>query len=196
MFTLYMYVSKLNIMSLKNSITTADYIDFDKATSTANKLLKDSKTELIGRYIIIAINTRLRSGNIFKLTYEQLKGKKLTIIESKTGKKKIIALNDAIRSIIPADASGSPFITQKGGILTIQHLNRLLKEVFAKESKTLNISSHSCRKAFGRRVYENNNESEKALVYLSELFNHSSLTMTQKYLGLRQEELNDIYLNL
>lgn len=191
-----MYVSKLNIMSLKNSITTADYIDFDKATSTANKLLKDSKTELIGRYIIIAINTRLRSGNIFKLTYEQLKGKKLTIIESKTGKKKIIALNDAIRSIIPADASGSPFITQKGGILTIQHLNRLLKEVFAKESKTLNISSHSCRKAFGRRVYENNNESEKALVYLSELFNHSSLTMTQKYLGLRQEELNDIYLNL
>lgn len=193
---LYMYVSKLNIMSLKNSITTADYIYFDKATSTANKLLKDSKTELIGRYIIIAINTRLRSGNIFKLTYEQLKGKKLTIIESKTGKKKIIALNDAIRSIIPADASGSPFITQKGGILTIQHLNRLLKEVFAKESKTLNISSHSCRKAFGRRVYENNNESEKALVYLSELFNHSSLTMTQKYLGLRQEELNDIYLNL
>lgn len=183
-------------MSLKNSITTADYIDFDKATATANKLLKDSKTELIGRYIIIAINTGLRSGDILKLTYEQLKGDKLTIIEHKTGKKKIIALNDAIRSIIPADATGSPFITQKGGILTIQHLNRLLKEVFAKESKTLNISSHSCRKAFGRRVYENNNESEKALVYLSELFNHSSLTMTRKYLGLRQEELNDIYLNL
>lgn len=183
-------------MSLKNSITTADYIDFDKATSTANKLLKDSKTELIGRYIIIAINTGLRSSDILKLTYEQLKGDKLTIIESKTGKKKIIALNDAIRSIIPVDATGSPFITQKGGILTIQHLNRLLKGVFAKESNTLNISSHSCRKAFGRRVYENNNESEKALVYLSELFNHSSLTMTRKYLGLRQEELNDIYLNL
>ena len=47
-------------MSLKNSNTTADYIDYDKATGVANKLLKDTKTELIGRYIIIAINTGLK----------------------------------------------------------------------------------------------------------------------------------------
>lgn len=183
-------------MSIKNSTTTADYIDFDKATGTANKLLKESKTLILGRYIIIAINTGLRSGDILQLTFKDLLGDTLTIVEGKTGKKKVIALNDAIRAIVPADATGDLFLTQKGSTITIQHLNRQLKEVFAKESKTLNISSHSLRKAFGRRVFFNNNESEKALVYLMELFNHSTLTMTRKYLGIRQEELNDIYLNL
>lgn len=183
-------------MSLKNSTTTADYIPYEVATLTASKLLKDSKTELIGRYIIIAINTGLRCSDILTLKYEQLQNDTLQLTEQKTGKKKIIALNDNIRSIIPADAKGSLFVTQKGNTITIQHLNRLLKDVFSKQAKTLNISTHSCRKCFGRRVYENNNESEKALVYLMELFNHSTLTMTKKYLGIRQEELNNIYLNL
>ncbi len=157
-------------MSLKNSITTADYIDFDKASATASKLLKDPKTILIGRYIIIAINTGLRSGDILSLSFEQLQQPTLVICEGKTKKTKTIALNDAIRSIIPTGAVGPLFITQKGGTITIQHLNKRLKDVFAKESKTLNISSHSLRKAFGRRVFQNNNESEKSLVYLSDLF--------------------------
>ena len=64
------------------------------------------------------------------------------------------------------------------------------------ENKTLNISSHTLRKTFGRRVYNNNNESEKALIYLSEMFNHTSLAVTRLYLGIRQEELNEIYMNL
>ena len=58
------------------------------------------------------------------------------------------------------------------------------------------VSSHSLRKSFGRRVWSNDNESERSLIYLSELFNHSSSLTTRIYLGIRQEELNDIYLNL
>lgn len=183
-------------MSLKNSNTTADYIDFDTASATAKKLLKSPKTELIGRYIIIAVNTGLRCGDILALKYEDLYTQALTVTEQKTGKRKIIQINDNIHDIIPAGMTGGLFITQKGTTITIQHLNRLLKEVFAKEAKTLNISSHTFRKSFGRRVFTGNQESEKSLVFLSELFNHSSITMTRKYLGIRQEELNNIYLNL
>lgn len=183
-------------MSLKDTSTTADYIDFDTVQATAKKLIKEVKTASIGNYLIIASNTGLRCSDVLKLTYEQLQDDKITLVEQKTGKKKIIAINEHIRAIIPADATGSPFNTQKGGVISIQHLNRLLKEVFTKQSKTLNISTHTFRKCFGRRVFENNNESEKSLVYLSELFNHSSITMTRKYLGIRQEELNDIYMNL
>jgi site-specific recombinase XerD len=35
--------------------------------------------------------------------------------------------------------------------------------------------------------------SEMALVKLSELFNHSDIKTTRKYLGLRQEELLETY---
>lgn len=50
------------------------------------------------------------------------------------------------------------------------------------------------RKTFGRAVYNNaGDNSEMALVKLSELFNHSDIKTTRKYLGLRQEELLETY---
>ena len=57
-----------------------------------------------------------------------------------------------------------------------------------------NFSCHSLRKTFGRQVYNMNSEnSELALVKLMELFNHSSLAITKRYLGLRQEEILQTY---
>ena len=53
---------------------------------------------------------------------------------------------------------------------------------------------HSLRKTFGRQVYNMNSEnSELALVKLMELFNHSSVAITKRYLGLRQEEILQTY---
>jgi integrase len=150
------------------------------------------------RYIIIAINTGLRNGDILNLTYDKLQKEKYTFREGKTNKIKTIAINGNIRSLIPPKKTGDLFLTQKGTTITIQHLNRELKKIFMEESKELNISSHSLRKSFGRHVYLRNqkNGSETALLYLMDIFNHSSMTMVKKYLGIRQDELNDIYLNL
>ena len=39
----------------------------------------------------------------------------------------------------------------------------------------------------------NNDNSELALVKLMELFNHSSVAITKRYLGLRQEEILETY---
>jgi len=56
------------------------------------------------------------------------------------------------------------------------------------------FSSHSLRKTFGRAVYNNSeNNAEFALVKLSELFNHSDVLTTRKYLGLRNDELMETY---
>jgi hypothetical protein len=45
---------------------------------------------------------------------------------------------------------------------------------------------------FGRRVWSNDDESERSPIYLSELFNHSSISTTRGYLGIRLEELDQI----
>ena len=43
---------------------------------------------------------------------------------------------------------------------------------------------------FGRQVYNMNSEnSELALIKLMELFNHSSVAITKRYLGLRLKEI-------
>jgi len=52
----------------------------------------------------------------------------------------------------------------------------------------------SLHETFDRQVYNMNSEnSELALVKLMELFNHSSVAITKRYLGLRQEEILETY---
>jgi integrase len=183
-------------MSLKGSNTTSDYIPYEKVIVTGQRLLKEKKIPVIGLYLIVSANMGLRAGDILKLRWHQLKDDLLEITEQKTGKRKIIKLNDVIKDALKSFSGKDEeyvFLSQKNTPYSIQSINRILKDIFAKEAKKLNVSSHSIRKAFGRRVYENKGESEHALVFLSELFNHSSPAVTRKYLGIRQTELNDIY---
>ena len=105
-----------------------------------------------------------------------MNGDSIKLNEKKTGKHRTIQINDAIKIAISKFEQDSEyiFLSQKGSIYSRLQINSLLKQVFQREAKTLNISSHSLRKSFGRRVYENNGESEKSVIYLSELFNHTS----------------------
>lgn len=95
----------------------------------------------------------------------------------------------------PTGISAPVFLSQKGTVFTIQRINVILKEAKKRyRLKVKNFSCHSLRKTFGRQVYTMNGEnSELALVKLMELFNHSSVAITKRYLGLRQEEILETY---
>lgn len=183
-------------MSVKGTVTTSDYIEFDRATAIGEKLLRDEKLKTLGLYIIVSINSGLRISDVLSLKGENLKTDTIKLVEKKTNKHREIKINDNIKKAVNQFHQlndGYLFISQKKTVYSIQSINRLLKVIFKKEAKSLNISTHSMRKSFGRKVYENCGESEKALNYLSELFNHTSLSVTRRYLGIRQEELNNIY---
>jgi site-specific recombinase XerD len=82
--------------------------------------------------------------------------------------------------------------------INIQYVNRKLKEIgkqYLPSIKT-SISSHLFRKTLGRHVWAINDYSEKSLLLLGELFNHSSIRITKIYLGIKEEEIGDVYLNL
>jgi integrase len=187
-------------MSKKDSNTTCDYIDFDKALNTGIKLMKTKKTELIGLYIIVSIHTGLRTTDVKTITFEQIAEGTIKLIEQKTKKKRTMQVNEqiilAVSKLTRTNRTGLIFLSQKNAVITTQQVNRLLKVCFSSLLPTHCISTHSLRKTFGRRVYENNGRTEDALNKLSEIFNHASLRDTRKYLGIRQEELNEIYLNL
>lgn len=186
-------------MAKKNISTKSDYIDFDRALNVGFKLIKDDKKAIFGLYIVIALNTGLRVGDLLRLKWSDFEGSKIVLQEQKTKKHRVIQLNDnIIKALSNFEIKNNDFIfkSQKGSVYSIQQINRLLKQVFFRESKTRNISSHSLRKSMGRRTWEAFNESEKALIYLSELFQHSSTSITRRYLGLRDEELQDVYLML
>ena len=190
-------------MGLKYSNTTADYLEWSEAMNLIRKLAKD-KNYKISLLIAIGCFTGLRISDILALRWEQiLSTEEFAIIEKKTGKKRVLRLNPQLQQHIrecyeqiqPIGLKAPILVSQKGTVFTIQRINVILKEIKIKyRLKVKNFSCHSLRKTFGRQVYNMNSEnSELALVKLMELFNHSSLAITKRYLGLRQEEILQTY---
>ena len=190
-------------MSLKYSNTTADYPVWSDAMNLIRKLAKDENYKM-SLFIALGCFTGLRVSDILALRFSQILGvSEFTIIEKKTGKKRTIRLNpklqkhiqECYKQINPIGVNAPILVSQKGTIFTIQAINRILKDIKKKyKVKIKNFSCHSLRKTFGRQVYNMNSEnSELALVKLMELFNHSSVAITKRYLGLRQEEILETY---
>lgn len=188
---------------------SADYINYDTALRKGNELLQNDKNPIIGFYIILSINFGLRVSDVLQIRHSDLSGKRendiLTLIEKKTGKSRNLTLNKHIeksysylvkrlKEIHEYDESGYIFISARKKVYSTRSLNRILKRAF--NNPHLNLSTHSLRKAFGRRVYDNNSQTDHSLVILSEIFRHSSVSVTRKYLGLRAEEIGNIYISL
>lgn len=190
-------------MSLKYSNTTADFLQWDEAMNLIRKLAKD-KNYKISLLVALGCFTGLRISDILALRWKQiLNSEEFEIIEKKTGKQRTIRLNNQLQKHIsecyehinPIGINAPILVSQKGTIFSIQRINIILKELKARyKLKVKNFSCHSLRKTFGRQVYNMNSEnSELALVKLMELFNHSSVAITKRYLGLRQEEILETY---
>ena len=190
-------------MSLKYSNTTADYLQWGEAMNLVRSLYKDEDYKMS---LLIAIGCfwGLRISDMLALHWKQiLNVDEFTIVEKKTGKQRTIRINqqlkrhiaDCYKQIQPIGINAPILISQKGTVYTVQRINVMLKEIKKKYRLQIgNFSCHSLRKTFGRQVYNmNNDNSELALVKLMELFNHSSVSITKRYLGLRQEELLNTY---
>lgn len=179
-------------------MTGSTYIEFDQARNKAMQLIRTGENKNFGLLIIVGINTGLRYSDLVRITFKELRMDSFKIIELKTGKTRLIKVNDNIKSAMSYfDPEHYPephtaFKSQKGTVYSNKHVNRLLQGYFNGDR----ISSHSLRKSFGRRVYNLNGQSENALNSLSEVFNHRDIATTRKYLGIRQEEINEIYMNL
>ena len=190
-------------MSLKYSNTTADYLVWSDAMNLIRKLAKDEDYKM-SLLIALGCFTGLRISDILALRWNQILGvDEFTIIEKKTGKQRTLRLNPQLQKHIqecyehikPIGVKAPILVSQKGTTFTIQAINRKLKDIKKQyKVKIKNFSCHSLRKTFGRQVYNMNSEnSELALVKLMELFNHSSVAITKRYLGLRQEEILETY---
>lgn len=190
-------------MALKGSRTTTGYIQWDTFTQLLLKLQRDGEHKfclLIG----VGCFTGLRISDILALKWEDVLDKDiLSINEKKTKKHRKLKINQDLKDLTSKCYvhMKSPSIHQHVFInkygtkaIRLQWVNEKLKRLFKEYNiKTTNASSHTLRKTFGRRVWELNDYSEKSLVLLSEIFNHSSVQITKRYLGIKEEEIFDVY---
>ncbi|TGX83911.1 site-specific integrase [Palleniella muris] len=190
-------------MSVRNSHTTADYLDWNVMLNLIRKLYRDSDYRM-SLFIGCGCFFGIRVSDLRKLTWAMLLQNDMFVInEQKTGKRRIIKINSDFQKHIQQcfealeikNMDEACFLSRKNMVMSTQRINVRLKEIKRQYNiKIDNFSCHSLRKAFGRKVFESSGENaQMALVKLSELFNHSSVAITKIYLGLREKELLETY---
>ncbi len=190
-------------MSVRNSHTTADYLEWNVMLNLIRKLYRDGDYRM-SLFVGCGCFFGLRVSDLRKLTWGMLLNEdKFILNEQKTGKRRTIKINSDFQKHIQqcynvleiSDIDEACFLSRKNMVMSTQRINVRLKEIKKKYNiKIDNFSCHSLRKAFGRKVFESSGENaQMALVKLSELFNHSSVQITKIYLGLREKELLETY---
>jgi len=147
----------------------------------------------------------LRISDLLQLRWKQvLNQESFTIIEKKTKKIRRITINQELQIILnrifiqlEAKENDLMFANRFGDKpFSIQYVNSKLKEIFTSYKIRGQYSSHFMRKTLGRRIWEVNKYSDQALLLLSQLFNHASVSTTKIYLGIRETEISNLYLSV
>ena len=191
-------------MSLKGQRTTTTSMDWDQFRSLISKLERDKEYKYC-LLIATGVFTGLRISDLLQLRFSQFENTDiLTVQEQKTKKTRRIKINPDLKTIVERIKGRMVVINTDQYIFVNRYgtkpidkswVNVELKRIFKKYGIELegNVSSHMFRKTLGNRVLKLNNYSNESIVLLMELFGHSSVALTKRYLGIREREILDVY---
>ena len=155
--------------------------------------------------IVLGVCTALRISDLLRLRWADVYDfdaeawrSHLTITEGKTKKKRVIALNKKALY-----ALGLCFATKRGVFLFVNNRKnaaaisriqawRVIKDAARAVKAAGRVAAHSLRKTAGYLAYKNGVSS----VMLMRIFNHASFEDTKRYIGITQEEQDEVYLAL
>jgi integrase len=172
-----------------------------KDIKTIKKLLEKKPRDLA--LFTIGINTNLRASDILQIKAGMVRGLKpmdeIEINERKTGKARRVSLNqtciEAIRTLLasrPFEDGDYLFKSQRGKVLTVASVNRLVKSWCKAINLKGNYGSHTLRKTWG---YHQRVTFGAGLPELMVCFNHSTQKQTLDYLCVQPEEIRSVYSN-
>lgn len=153
------------------------------------------RPELAKRDVLIflmGINTGLRVGDLIKLKVGDVRSKDYFYIqEGKTKKKRkvnISMLAEEIKEFTEGKQSDSfIFKSQKGdNHISTTQVYRILEQAGDYIGRD-DIGTHTMRKTFGYHHYKQ----FKDVAILQEIFNHAAPSITKRYIGIRQDEIDD-----
>lgn len=156
--------------------------------------------------VVLGINSGLRVSDLLKLTISDVLdegGKvkdRITLREKKTGKTKSFPLSDNAKKAVQEYLMNREyqlqeplFISRKGsqGIQRAQAW-KIINDVARSVGIIENIGTHTLRKTFAYHAYKNGTD----IILLQKILNHHSSAITLRYIGITQEEMDDVYLTV
>ena len=175
-------------------MTTVDPIrEISDIKKIKSELLRSSYRDYL--FFEVGINTGLRISNILNLKVSDVKGKiHIEIREEKTGKIKKFILNDVVKDEIEkfiASKKNNDFIFEsrrtRGVPLERTRAYCILNSAAKAAGLNIKIGTHTMRKTFGFHFYQKT----KDVALLQQLFNHSSPSVTLRYIGINQNMLDE-----
>ena len=152
--------------------------------------------------IVVGLNTALRIGDVLSLQWKDVYDYKrrrfrahLQVVEQKTGKTNQIALNDCVLHALRQCYNGQKAdeylfysACHKNQPISRSQAWRIVRQAAEETGIDGNVSCHSLRKTFGYHAWKQGVPPAMLMIY-----NHSSYQITKRYLGIIQEEKDDVF---
>lgn len=155
---------------------------------------------------VVGINTALRISDLLTLEWKHVYDfnknnwrKSIEITEQKTGKKNTIFLNQSargalalhrlMREAVAADDKIFCNNRDRRQAITRKQAYSVIREACIECGIGGKISCHSLRKTFGYHAWKNNVPE----IMLMNIYNHSSFAITRCYLGIEQDDKDDVF---
>ena len=196
--TVFQLLYEVKIMEFVQPIRDLKKID------TIKKLLKQQNLRDYCLFVL-GINSGLRISDLLKLRISDVseKGKikdRIRLREKKTNKFKDFPLSNSTKSALKEylktreyNENEPLFISRKNkGFLLRQQAYKIINDVAKSVGIKGKIGTHTLRKTFGYHAYNNGYD----ITLIQKLFNHSTPSVTLRYIGITQDEMDDVYLNL
>lgn len=166
--------------------------DTQKIEAMKRELLKNGSRDHL--LFVIGINSGLRVSDLLALKVSDVKNKVyITLTEKKTGKIKRYIL-DNVKAQLDEYIDGMReddylFASRQGNNKPIQRVQayRILNNAARRVGITDEIGTHTMRKTFGYHFYQKT----KDVALLQSLFNHSSPSVTLRYIGINQDIIDN-----
>lgn len=154
----------------------------------------------------LGINSGLRVSDLINLKISDViddKGKikdRISLKEKKTGKSKDFPVSDVAKKAISEylgtkqyELNEYLFASRKGkGSINRQQAYKIINDAAREVGITDNIGTHTLRKTFGYHAYQAGID----ISILQKMLNHSAPCVTLAYIGITQDQIDDVYLNL
>ena len=192
--------------TIRHGHPAADAMDWNEAMTLIDRMAQDAhyRDALL---IAAGCYLGLRISDLLQLRWADLLSSDITLTEKKTGKQRSLRVAERLQKFAAScrRALGSPaidsfvFIAEgKDAPITRQAVDKMLKwaKVRYRIKSAKVFSSHSLRKTFGRRVWLqecDKGRGDQALLLLADVFGHTSIATTKRYLGIRQDEILSVY---
>lgn len=158
--------------------------------------------------IVMGLNTAFRIGDLLSLKWKdvcsadgELRGH-ICVEEQKTEKTRIVPINDALRQALESywRSSQNPGLSDylfpsnrfKSQPLSRYQAYRIVRNAAKECGLPEHIGCHSLRKTFGYHAWQQGTPP----AMLMDLYNHSSYQITKRYLGIEQDERDQVYLHI